>query len=42
MAGIKCRACRRIVLSWPHITILIALCLALILGMLEILFMLAI
>ena len=38
MWGLRCRACRRYVLRWPHIIILIALCLALAVGMLELLF----
>jgi len=35
MGGIACRACRRYVLRWPHIIILVALCLALVVGALE-------
>lgn len=38
MGGLKCRACRRYVLRWPHLVILIVLCLALVGGALELLF----
>jgi hypothetical protein len=38
MGGLKCRACRRYVLRWHHLVILIALCLALAVGALELLF----
>jgi len=37
MGGIVCRACRRYVLRWPHIILLVALCLALVVGVLELL-----
>ena len=38
MGGIFCRACRRYVLRWPHIVILVALCLALVVGVVELFF----
>ena len=41
MGGIACRACRRYVLRWPHIVILVALCLALVVGALELWFRLS-
>ncbi len=40
MGGLRCRACRRYVLRWPHIVILVALFLVLALGALELLFQL--
>lgn len=41
MGGIACRACRRYVLRWPHIVILVALCLAVVVGVLELWFRLS-
>jgi hypothetical protein len=38
MGGIKCRACRRYVLRWPHIVLLIVLAVAVAFGLLELLF----
>jgi hypothetical protein len=32
----KCRACRRYVLRWPHIAALVALALIVVIGLLEI------
>ncbi len=36
MGGIRCRACRRYVLRWPHIAILAILVLVAVVGLLEI------
>lgn len=38
MGGLRCRACRRYVLGWPHIVVLVALGLAVVVGLLEIFF----
>jgi hypothetical protein len=38
MAGLKCGACRRFVLRWPHIVVLVILAAASVLGLLELLF----
>lgn len=35
MAGTRCRACRRYVLGWPHITVLILLAAAVVIGLFE-------
>lgn len=35
MAGTRCRACRRFVLGWPHITLLLLLGTAIVLGLFE-------
>jgi len=35
MGGLECRACRRFVLGWPHIALLIILTVAALLGLLE-------
>ena len=39
MAGTRCRACRRYVLGWPHITVLILLAAAVVLGLFELISM---
>jgi hypothetical protein len=36
MGGLKCRACRRFVLRWPHITLLVILAVAAFIGLIEI------
>lgn len=38
MGGLRCRACRRYVLRWPHIVVLAALVLAVVVGLLELWF----
>lgn len=35
MGGIRCRACRRYVLRWPHLLFLLALCVAFVVALLE-------
>ncbi|HEU4596923.1 MAG TPA: hypothetical protein VFS10_17450 [Pyrinomonadaceae bacterium] len=35
MAGTRCRACRRYVLGWPHITVLVLLAVAVVVGLFE-------
>jgi len=35
MAGTRCRACRRFILRWPHIVILVLLGIAATVGVLE-------
>jgi hypothetical protein len=35
MGGIRCRACRRFVLGWPHLLLLIVMCLVVLAGLLE-------
>ncbi len=35
MGGIRCRACRRFIFSWPHIVILVLLALVATVGLLE-------
>jgi hypothetical protein len=35
MAGTRCRACRRYVLGWPHITLLVLLAAAVLVGLFE-------
>lgn len=35
MGGMKCRACRRYVLGWSHITLLVLLGVAVLLGLFE-------
>ena len=39
MAGTRCRACRRYVLGWPHITVLILLAAAVVIGLIELISM---
>jgi hypothetical protein len=39
MAGTRCRACRRYVLGWPHITVLILLAAAVVVGLFELISM---
>lgn len=36
MAGTRCRACRRYILGWPHILLLVVVCLSVLVGLLEI------
>ena len=36
MGGLKCRACRRYVLRWPHIAFLIVLTIVIVVSLLEI------
>ena len=38
VAGMKCRACRRYVFGWTHITLLIVVGIVVVLGLLEIIF----
>lgn len=38
MGGVRCGACRRYVLGWPQLVILVALGVAVVLGLLELLF----
>ncbi len=38
MGGIRCRACRRYVLRWPHIVIIVALCVFMLAALLELLY----
>ena len=38
MGGLKCRACRRYVLGWPHVLVLVVLSLALVVFMLDFIF----
>ena len=38
MGGIKCRACRRYVLRWPHVMFIIVLSVFLLAALLEILY----
>lgn len=38
MGGIKCLACRRYVLRWPHMILLVLIVSAAVLGLLEFLF----
>jgi len=38
MGGIRCRACRRYVLRWPHIVVLAVLVLGAVVGALELWF----
>ena len=35
MGGIRCRACRRFILRWPHILVLVLLAIAATVGVLE-------
>ncbi|HVF55784.1 MAG TPA: hypothetical protein VM934_06515 [Pyrinomonadaceae bacterium] len=35
MGGVRCRACRRYVLGWPHLLLLIAVCLVVVAGFVE-------
>jgi len=37
MGGIKCRACRRYVLGWPHIALMVALGITALAALLELL-----
>ena len=37
MGGIKCRACRRYVLRWPHIVVITILCFGIVVALLELL-----
>ncbi|HWS54062.1 MAG TPA: hypothetical protein VN228_08050 [Pyrinomonadaceae bacterium] len=41
MGGIRCRACRRWVLGWPHLLILTLLAVAVVIGLLELHYYLA-
>ena len=38
MAGMRCRACRRYVFGWTHITLLVVIGIVVVLGLLEIIF----
>lgn len=38
MGGMRCRACRRYVLGWPHIVVITALGLGSVVALLELLF----
>ncbi|HEV2860195.1 MAG TPA: hypothetical protein VGX48_04245 [Pyrinomonadaceae bacterium] len=38
MGGIRCRACRRFIFSWPHIVVLVLLALAATVAVLEFLY----
>ena len=38
MAGMRCRACRRYVFSWVHITLLVIVGIVVVIGLLEVFF----